>query len=405
MKKLLELLKIETFRRFFLINIISYIGINIGLIGINWNVIDKFSNNQSLAIYTTVSVLATIFVSFFISGFIDKYNKFMVMKYCVGIQSIVLLLIWFVITYVSDSIYVYIILSLVNSSSLAIYNISSRGAIKYTLEAENLIHGNSILELCIQGGAIFASASTGFLYKKYGYSLIFWIMIATLAIGSFIVKKVTYTQENSNKTYVAQIREGASFFRNNMVVFFLGIVVFIPNVVTLASNNVLPGYIKQALYMDSVAFGIADTIFGIGAFVSGIFIIELIKKINKNYIINVLFFISTVVLGLLVFFVHINILYVIYFFFGLSNTSLKILLNTMLMERIPEDKYGRCLAMCSSIASIMQILVIQGISLSMDYINPTYGYAILSLLLLISWLLYVVLSGFNRLKIQKNPIR
>lgn len=405
MKKLMDLLKNKSFRRFFLVNIISYIGMNIGLIGINWHVVDKFSNNQSLAVYTTTSVLSTIFISFFISGFIDQYNKFLLMKYCIGMQSVALILIWFMIRNVSDSIYIYILLSIVNSSALAIYNIASRGAIKYTLEKENLVHGNSVLEICIQGGAIFASLLTGFLYKRLGYSAIFWIMIITLAGGAMLIKKVSYTRAQKQESYIGQIKEGAGFFRANRFIFLLGIVVFMPNVVTLASNNVLPGYIKQALNLDSVAFGIADTIFGIGAFISGIFIMGLIKKLEIKRAINIFFLLSALALGILAILVNINVLYIIYFIFGLSNTALKILLNTMLMEKIPSGKYGRCLAMCNSIASLMQILVIQGISFSMDNIHAIYGYAILSFLLFISWILYIVLFRCTDLKSEKSSLQ
>ena len=136
-------------------------------------------------------------------------------------------------------------------------------------------------------------------------------------------------------------------------------------------------------------------IFGIGAFIAGVFIAEIIRKIGTGYLSTVMFIISIVTLFMLTLIPNEIVMYLLYFLFGLSNTSLKIILNTIFMKEIPEDKFARCFSMCNAVSSIMQIILVQGISGIMDSYSPRYGYTILGALMLITLALFHLISCQN----------
>lgn len=91
MKNLLKLLQNKQFKRFFIANFIAYVGINVGLVGINWIIIDSGASNQMLATYTSVSVMTTILISFICGSIIDRYNRFLIMKLTVFLQGVILI--------------------------------------------------------------------------------------------------------------------------------------------------------------------------------------------------------------------------------------------------------------------------------------------------------------------------
>lgn len=394
MKRLLGLLRNGLFRRFFFSSLSAYVGINIGLVGISWFIVDYTNRNRILAIYTMITLITTIVVTFLSSGFIDKYNKSTTIRWCNGIQGVCLLGFVALIAnniYILESIFA---MAIVNSICQSIYYIASNGVVQSTLNKDDLIFGTSILEICVQSGAIVASLVTGIIYNKLGFSIVLFIMGVSLIMSALLIKKSEKDdrKEEESLTNVKQIIEGGKYLKRNKVIILFGVMVFVPHMVTLLSNNVLPGYVSQFLKGNSVVYGIGDMMFGIGAFISGILISEVAANVKRGKLESLFFVISILSLGILVVNKGILSLYVIYFFFGLGNTSLKVILNTRLMEIVPENMYGRCYAFFKSISSLSQIFIVMMMGYLLDIISIVYGYLILAGIMLIGYLCIAVLN-------------
>ena len=393
MKRLLGLIKNSLFRRFFFSSLSAYVGINIGLVGISWFIVDYTDRNQILAIYTIITLITTIVTTFLSSGFIDKYNKSTIIRWGNGIQGACLLVSVVLISnhiLVIESIFV---MAIINSICQSIYYIASNGVVQSTLDKEDLMCGTSILEICVQSGAIAASLVTGIIYNKLGFSVVLFIMGVSLIMSALFIKQsVKEVKKEASLTNVKQIMEGAEYIKSNKVIILFGVMVFVPHMVTLLSNNVLPGYVSQFLKKNSVVYGIGDMMFGIGAFVAGIFISVVTANIKRRTVESLFFVISILSLCLLVTNKGIFSLYVIYFFFGLGNTSLKVILNTRLMEILPENMYGRCYAFFKSLSSLIQIFIVMTMGYLLDIISIVYGYLILAGIMLIGYICITVLN-------------
>ncbi|AQR98089.1 MFS transporter [Clostridium saccharoperbutylacetonicum] len=397
MNKLIHLLRNNLFRAFFFSNIIAYIGINIGLVGINWFIVDYTNKNQILATYTSISLITTVVTSFFIGTIVDKYNKSIIMKCCNIIQSIFLGIFFILLLNKINIEFLIYFIAVINSICLTIYNTASRGVIHDIIDIEDLIYGNSVIEMCIQSGAIVASFITGVVYKDFGFNLVLLIMIISLLLGAILMKKVEgkgTKKSTIDTSYLNQLKVGVKYLTKNSRVLFLGIIIFIPNIVTLMSNNVLPGYVKNCLKKSAVTFGVADMLFGVGAFIAGLIVVEMSKKYKRDLIEIYMFILSIVSLISLFIFKNEVFLYILYFTFGLGNSSLKVTLNTYLMEIVPQNLYGRCLAFWNSISSIIQSVLVMVLGILIDNTNVCNGYLFLSLIMFIG--LISVNCGFKK---------
>ena len=126
-------------------------------------------------------------------------------------------------------------MAVTNSLGLALYNTTSRGILgEIIIEKDLLIQGNSILEMSMQIGAIIAAGATGILYDILGIKIIIYIMVSSLIISALILKKLKNGKiaNNTKKTIQLSI--------DKKKILILGLISFIPFIVTLLSNDMIP---------------------------------------------------------------------------------------------------------------------------------------------------------------------
>lgn len=399
MNQLLILLKNRNFKIFFFTSIIANIGINITLVGINWFIMDYTNQNGLLGNYTTISLISGFILSFFIGTLIDNNDKCKIIRYCNIIQGIVLLMIIIALNYKCNILIVIYSLAIINSIGFSLYSTASRSLIQDISEKENLIYGNSMIEISLQIGAIVASFITGIFYEYYGFISIMILTISLLFISGIFINSIKYNSSINllNKEgYFSELSKGMNYLLNNKYLLMYGIVVFIPFIVTLMSNNVLPGYVKDHLNSSSIVYGTADMLFGVGALLSGILISSIIKKIPRNILQLIMFSVSIISLLFLTINKSIICLYILYFCFGLANSSLKVILNTYLMEYIDKSIFGRILAFFSSLSNILQAILVTINGRLMDSTDVIYGYLVLSIIMMIGFI------SINMLKFKIN---
>ncbi|WP_133969624.1 MFS transporter [Eubacterium limosum] len=399
MKGIFKLLKNKIFIRYFSANILAYIGTNMGLLGINWHLVAITGSNQILSTYSAITVLTTIISSLFIGGIVDNHNKSILMKLNNILQGIMILFVFWLLTIKNISFYVIYFMAVINSFGHALFVTASKGILQDIItNTEDLIHGNSINEICLQIGAIIASCLTGVLYAIWGFSLLIVIMVVSLFLSGFAMKYIK--KSNAEKNKIKEKIKFSELFLNKKIV-IIGFLAFLPYVVTLLSNNVLPGYVNEYLQSSSSVYGIADMMYGIGALIAG-FIVSSnfnFKKINKEV---ALFFFSIISLFILTFNKNILILFFCYFFFGLSNTGLKICLNTLFMKTVPNEIYGKSYSFMNSVVSTLQIVMLLLIGKVLDLYGAAVGYLILSTIMFLGAIIY---SSIKKQLINLNYLK
>ena len=337
---------------FFTVNALASIGLNIGVVGVNWFIISSTGQNEVLGIYGALS-LAVSFITLVLAGsFTDKYNKVAIMKYCCLGQALLFFLTAACCVLGVPAIYIIYALALLNMPCMVIFITVSRGAIPAVWDKSELSKGNSIIEITIQAGAMFAALLTGFLYHAFGFSLLIFVG-AVLTFAAYLLlgkSKYSFDYELPAKEgFLLNIKRGIAYLRGRKDIFFYGLVVFVPTVVISASNTVIPGYVEQYLGGGAMVYGLGDMIFAVGAFSLFLFVT------NKN-----------------IYFFLINI-----FITGVAIAGLRVLLNTGFMEAVKGEYLGRSLSLLMALSMAVQALLSYIIGFIMDAWKVTGGYWVL----------------------------
>ncbi|MGN0023452.1 MAG: MFS transporter [Elusimicrobiaceae bacterium] len=377
--KITELLKGKA-GLFFTVNALASIGLNIGIVGVNWFIISSTGQNEVLGIYGALSLAVAFLTLIFAGTFTDKYNKVAIMKYCCLGQALLFFLTAASCLLGVPAIYIIYALALLNMPCMVIFTTVSRGAIPAVWDKSELSKGNSIIEITIQVGAMFAALLTGFLYHAFGFSLLIFVG-AVLTLGAYLIlcfSKYSFDYELPEKEgFLLNIKRGIAYLRGRKDIFFYGLVVFVPTVVISASNTVIPGYVEQYLGGGPLVYGFGDMVFAVGAMFAGFLAHRFISPTQRPIWQNILFAVGALSLALFVINKNIYLFLINIFITGVAIAGLRVLLNTSFMEVVKSEYLGRTLSLLMAISMAVQALLSYLIGLIMDSWKVTGGYWVL----------------------------
>lgn len=378
---------------FFIVNALASIGLNIGVIGVNWFIIDVTHQNSILGLYGALSLISAFLALAWGGSVTDKYNKISLLKYCCFGQGIIFILTGLLHYLQVPALYIIYGLAILNMPLIVIFSTVSRGAVPTLWDTENLSKGNSALEITIQIGAMLAAVLTGILYKYVGFS---WLLFIGAGLAIWAGAMLACTKHSfdyslpEKESFFSGLQKGFSYLAQRRYLFLYGLVVFIPTIVISASNTVIPGYVEQCLKQDSVVYGIGDMCFAVGALLAG-FLTPLLTKHFTEKNISVLFF-AGALLGLWVLGVwHQHVLFFLCVFTaGIALAGIRILLNTAFMKCVHEHFLGRVLSLLMAISIATQALLSFIIGKMMDRWGASVGFIPLILLLVLGLLFLLI---------------
>lgn len=398
---IINLLKHRHFRYFFLSDIISGFGVGMATIGANWFILEQTGAASVVGFMLSINVIAGFLASLLMGGIIDRFRRRTVIQWTYWIRAVVILAITALIFLDGFSLLYMYMFSAINGIGWAVYMSASRSLIQELLTEKELIKGNSLVEVSLQAGMFLAGGASGFLYQYWGFELILVINASVFIISSFFLSKVRYSAipiPDKKEPFINALKNGMDFLLGNPKLFFLGIVPVIPLVATMIFNVVLPGYVSDTLKADAVVFGISDMFYGVGGLLSGFLAAPLVARLQTNKVILLFFGIAVAVLFSLMFNHLIIALYAGSLFIGLSNSTIRIVMNTSLMQTIPKHFMGRAMSVWMAISFLLQTISASAIGILMDLFNPAAGFLAMSVLMFFGGVLFILVktqSGKN----------
>ncbi len=370
---------------YFLADFISSFGSGMSYIGINWFIFEQTGINSNVSLFMIIFFLSGLIILPFSGTVIDLFNRKYILigsNWIRGLTIIIFILISKSFQFNISYIY---LLAISGGIGWAIYLPASRAILQEIISPKKIVKGNSFLEVSLQIGSFLAAGFCGYLYKYFGIYTILAINAATFLFGGTVLLSLFYspTKKDRQESYFKQCIEGSNYLKNNPFLIILGLALFIPFVITIVSNLVLPSYVFHHLKASSVEFGIADMFYGIGACFSGFLVIVLSNKLKEDTASQFFYIISFFSLLFLMINTYSVGLFMSYMMFGLSNSSIRILLNSTAMRIIERDFYGRVMSVWVASSSILQILLLTLLGKLLDIIHPIYGYLFLSIGMLI----------------------
>lgn len=372
-----SVLKTRSFRNYFFSDIISGFGVGMSTIGANWFIMDRTGSLSAVGFMLTLNVLASLAISPLFGIVTDRFNRKSIILGTNWIRASALLAIAFAFLFLDFNVVYLYLFTIVNGMGWTIYMSASRSLVQELLPKKDLINGNSLIEISLQVGMFVAGGASGVLYKFYGFETILILNAAAFVVSSLFLYGIQYTPiavENKEGSFYVNFKEGLNYLRERPSVFLLGVASIIPIVAVMVFNVVLPGYVSGPVNGDSVVFGLSDMFYGIGGLLSGFVAAPLARKLSNNGTI-VLFFIMAISIQFAWVFNHyVWILYIGCLLFGLSNSSLRIVMNTILMGTVSKSFMGRAMSVWMAISFLLQCIFAMGLGVLMDRFSPSVGF-------------------------------
>jgi MFS family permease len=353
-------------------------------IGLNWYVYQISGSSIAVATLMVINLISALLAAPVAGGMCDRYNRRSVMFASNLVRGIAIFGILLGTTATTFPLWSAYIIAFVNGVGNAFYLPASRAFVQEILQPKEFEAGNSLLEMSLQVGMLFSAGLAGLIFNLIGLNGVLAIDSSTFLLSLLFLRRIRYVGvevNTSDEGFMSQLKGGMQYLARVRNIMLLGILGFVPYVVTISSNVVLPGYIYNILNADAVAFGISDMCYGVGAFCSVAFVAAFVPRGKRIERLLLLFLISAISLGVLFANTSLAILYVCFIGFGVANSSIKIVMNTILMERVPKSTFGRAMAFWMFIATLFQIWLSLVLGVIIDILPENYGYAILAMVM------------------------
>ncbi|MFD2043110.1 MFS transporter [Ornithinibacillus salinisoli] len=402
-----KMLRIGNFRYFFLSEIIYAFGVGMSTVGANWYLMDQINSTTAVGVMLALNVIAGFLISPLIGTLTDRLNRKTIINWTYLIQAI--LVFGVAGLFILDEFkigYLYFF-SIVNGMGWTTYMSTSRSLLQEILSEKDFINGNSLIEISLQVGMFTAGGISGIFYQIAGFEIILIANSIAFILSSLLISRVklnSVIKDNKDESYLASFKDGINYLLKRPNVFFIGVVAIIPLVATMMYNVVLPEYVYDSVVGSSIVFGVSDMFYGIGGLLSGFLAAPFAMKFSRNRSVIILFLVSISFLFALALNTYIIFLFLGSLIFGLCNSSLRILMNTTIMEMVPKSFMGRAMSVWMAISLMLQAILSPGLGALIDRFSPGLGFRILSGLMLIGLVIHlmVIYMRSNRTKNEKK---
>ncbi|RUT35794.1 MFS transporter [Paenibacillus zeisoli] len=391
-----SVLKTNRFRNYFISDIISGFGVGMSTIGANWYLMDRTGSITAVGLMLSLNVIAGFLISAFAGTFVDKWNRKTILLWANVVRAAALLLIasaFFGTGFHVEYLYAF---AVVNGMGWALYMSASRSLVQELLPENELIQGNSLIEISLQVGMFMAGGLSGFLYKYIGFEAILLLNAAAFLVSSLFLSRISYSAlaaEEAEASFFESFKAGIGYLAKRPSVFVLGIVSIIPLVSTMVFNVVLPGYVSTSVRGDSVVFGLSDMCYGLGGLLSGFVAAPLARKLTQHGTILIIFLVSVLNLVAIAFNSTVILLYIGSVLIGLTNSSLRILITTALMESVSKSYMGRATSVWMGISLLLQTVSATGLGVVIDRYSPGLGFILMAGLMFVGLIVYYILNS------------
>lgn len=375
-----QVLTNRNFSFFFIADLVSGFGSGMAFIGINWVIYELTGSSGSVGLLMCVTMLSSILCSPLAGTLTDRVSRKHILVLSNGIRGAVITVILIVMLTEINTLPLIYLLAVLNGAGNAFYIPASKAYIQEISSGDQILQSNSLTEISLQFSMFLSVGISGFIYKYIGFEGILVIDAATFFASMLFLLNIHYSsaQETKHHSYVHEFLDGIHYLWSRKTIFFLGILAFVPYVVTITSNVVLPDYVTTILSGDEISFGIADMCYGIGAFLAGVIISNVMGNSPNRRQIGLMFLVSISTLLFLYWNTSVYGLFGAFISFGIANTSLKILFNTVLMAIVPEGQLGRAMSTWVALSSGMQIIFTYSLGMALTGLSANTGYLILA---------------------------
>jgi len=399
-------LKNKSFASFFTGSLISFFGSGLHLVAATWYIHSVTESSWSVALLWFSMMASSPILLIYSGAIIDRFNRQKLLAMLSVARGIVVLSIPISIYAGTFSLWQLYIMAFINGIGFNISFPTEKALVQELMSENDLLSANSLVEISIQVGMFASAVLAGVFYAKIGLSGILLIDSITFLTAASFFNKIKIGTKKTSKSddggYFASVKVGWKYLFHRPNVLTFCVVAFVPTAVTLAYNVVMPAYVDGVLGKGVISYGALDGFYGLGAFLSGV-ISALLAKFSRGASAAFLIISSFLLLALLPNITWLSIALLVNVLFGYSNTSLRIIFSTMLMEIVPNDLMGRVSSASLLASNIFQFASFFIAGYLIDHFSLQLGcYYLASLMLIVLLGMFSVGKSLNFFKKPKG---
>jgi len=228
---------------------------------------------------------------------------------------------------------------------------------------------------------------------KYSVCILLAIDAATFLIANLFLLSIVYKKTANSKlheNFFSEFKNGIQYLATKPSLSWFILIMLIPHVVTISQNIVTPGYVFYHLGADSVVYGIMNMSYGIGATITCLLFIMMSSIYFGRRTVYISFVISILSLYVIICTKTIAVVYIAMLFFGLANSSIKIILLSTIMRVVDTRYMGRAISVKNIVITTIQMLCSYPIGYMMDAYSSVIGYIFLELMMVTAFVCYII---------------
>lgn len=417
-----DLLHNKNFILLFLGGLISRIGSSIHYIALTWFVLDTTNSGTMTGIIMLLSTLPSVLIGPFAGVTADRINRKLLIVGMDITRALITLWLSWTIFFGKGNFYYLAIATVLIALSNSFFNPAVSATLPNIVKDKNLQLANSCEQFSLHFTEIIGAAVGGVLISLVGVAGVFMIdgLTYLLSALSELFIRIPVVKNKSGFTFVQDLKLGAKYLYQHKAILSLFSLIIILNFLADGIFTIgIPYLFKKVMAVNSRLFGIAQSIFPIGAIIGSI-ILSIIPKINNYYRL----LISTVIimsicrtsLGLFILPTVLNnhslmVIYPVLLFilgiYGIANTMLNVPFNVLLQKLIPDNLRGRIFGLLGTFSKGLVPLSMALFGFLFDQVAAHHVFIIEGGLSIIFTLVMIKASSLKELKQltnKNNPI-
>lgn len=369
----LKLFKNRTFTLFFLGNSISLIGFGFSLVAVSWVILEATGSTIELGRINALGTLPGLAIALFAGTIIDRTNRKRLLvfldSYRMIFVGIIGIMIW---QDVFELWYLYIFVFLMGIATSLFWS-SANAYLQELVQKDQYLVANSLLSASYQIGSLFGSALGGFVVHYLGVKFAFLLDALSYGLSALLIGLSYYKPRDyliTNEPLLESFKGGFRFIRERKVLFGYAVASVTADVAIWGSLAVLTiAFSVDVLGAGPVGFGLMDGAYGVGAFLATAVALWMSLKFKRRHLLLTAYSVAGLTCFLLPYFPLLQISMVLFFIMGVHNNSARIIMRSLLMEKVSNKVMGRI----STIIGVITRLMVIGSALMAGIIAEVYS--------------------------------
>lgn len=270
-------------KRYLISRFVNLIGNSIYNICIPLYLLEKFESLMLTGAFFTLVQIPMVVLLPFIGSLLKNKN----LKHTMLVSNVISVVI-FMMIFINEQFFLFVILTMLEKINVAIFNISSQSAFPILFAKKDIDEINSLKSVLDNFAALLGPTLGTVIYSKGGFSMVVGVNILSFALCFLLLLHLKYIDKcgssTQKKNKIKDIYEGLTYIRSNSNIMLLFLTFMILNFIVAPTENVFaPAIIKVIYKFSDSLFGLTSTAVSIGVITAGACMSIFKKKSNILY--------------------------------------------------------------------------------------------------------------------------